>query len=286
MLTVIQVALTGLLTGFAYALIAAGLNFIYGIMGLINFSHGASLMLSMYFAYWAWALFGIDPIFMIPINALLLAVIGVGIYKGGARRVINSSFLSQAVLTFGIASLFVSGAQFLWETNFRLVDAQILEGGITVGPFEFGLPHLGASVVCALAFGILYWFINKTEMGRVIQAVSEDRQAAALMGIDTERVFTLGWAIGLACVGVAGAVVTTFFPVFPTVGDRFVLYSFVAVVLGGFGSVSGAFIGGLVVGIIENVAGVFVLPAMKMAIVYALFFITLLVRPMGLFGRY
>jgi branched-chain amino acid transport system permease protein len=137
-----------------------------------------------------------------------------------------------------------------------------------------------------LAFGVLYWFITRTETGLALQATAQDRQAASLMGIDTQRMFALGWALGGACVGVAGALLTTFFYVFPDVGASFALLAYVAVALGGFGNVPATLAGGVVVGLVEVLGGVLIDPSLKLIGVFALYLIVVLWRPQGLFGRF
>jgi len=285
-LAITQAIVSGILMGFIYALMAAGLSLIYGVMGLINFSHGSLLMVSMYSAYWINVYFRLDPLVALPFVTVLMFLLGMGLYKLTIRRMLGAPFLMQAVLTFGISVFFVNMALFKWTANFRTIPQTILTGRMELMGIFMGTPQLVSSLACLLAFGLLFYVVYRTPMGRVIRAVSEDRQAASLMGIDTERIFTLGWGMGLAAVGVAGTMVATFFPVFPDVGTRFVLYCFVAVTMGGFGSLTGALLGGVLVGVIENLSGVFILPAFKAAVVYLVFVLVLLVRPQGFFGVY
>jgi branched-chain amino acid transport system permease protein len=282
----IQAIVSGVLMGFIYALVAAGLSFIYGVMGLINFAHGALLMLSMYSAFWINTYSGLKPLAAVPLTASLMFLVGMGLYRGLIRRILDAPFLMQAVLTFGVSVFLVNLALFMWRADFRTVYDTGLSGRVELLGAYIGMPQLVSSLVCLLAFGALYYLVNRTSLGRIIQAVSEDKQAAKLMGINTDKVFTLGWGIGLAVVGVAGTMVASFFPIFPDVGTRFVLFSFVAVTIGGFGSLTGALLGGIAIGLIENLAGVYILPAFKAAVVYLVFVIVLLVRPQGFFGTY
>jgi len=161
-----------------------------------------------------------------------------------------------------------------------------VEGRISLGGLFIGLPQLVASVGALLAFVFLNWFIGRTETGLALQATAQDRQAASLMGIDTDRMFALGWGIGSACVGVAGALLTIFFYVFPDVGASFALLAYVTVALGGFGNVPGTLVAGVVVGVIEVLGGLLIAPALKYVAVFVLYLLVVLWRPQGLFGRF
>ena len=152
--------------------------------------------------------------------------------------------------------------------------------------FSFGGPQLVAAAGAVLAFVFIYWFVERTNTGRALMATAEDRQAASLMGINSERMFVLTWAIGSGCVGVAGALLSTFYYIQPEVGLTFGLTAFVVVALGGFGSIPGAFIAGLLVGLVQVSAGFFIAPALKFAVVLAIYLLVVLVRPQGLLGEF
>jgi branched-chain amino acid transport system permease protein len=194
--------------------------------------------------------------------------------------------LAQIFATFGLAIFLRSSAQALWGADFHLVKEPLVQGRLTVAGLFIGLPQLVASAGALLAFGLLYWFITRTETGLALQATAQDRQAASLMGIDTQRMFALGWAIGGACVGVAGGLLATFFYVFPEVGASFALLAYVAVALGGFGNVPATLAGGVVVGLVEVLGGLLIEPSLKLIGVFALYLIVVLWRPQGLFGRF
>ena len=149
----------------------------------------------------------------------------------------------------------------------------------------FGLPQIAAAAGAVLATLLLGWFLNRTRLGAALEATAADREAAQLMGIPAQRMFTLAWGIGAACAGIAGALLSTFYPVFPEVGGNFILVAFVVVALGGFGSVSGAFLAGIVVGVVEVVGGFLIGPQLKLALVLLLYLLVVLVRPQGLLGR-
>ncbi len=282
----LQGIVSGLLMGFVYALIAAGLSLIFGLMEIVNFAHGEFLMLAMFSTYWAWALWRLDPVLALPLTAAVLFLLGFATYHGLIRWVLGAPMLAQIFATFGLAIFLRSAAQAIWGVDFHLVKDPLVQGRISLGGLFIGLPQLGASVGALLAFVFLNWFISRTETGLALQATAQDRQAASLMGIDTERMFALGWGIGAACVGVAGALLTIFFYVFPDVGASFALLAYVTVALGGFGNVPGTLVAGVVVGVIEVLGGLLIAPALKYVAVFVLYLLVVLWRPQGLFGRF
>jgi branched-chain amino acid transport system permease protein len=194
--------------------------------------------------------------------------------------------LVQIFATFGLAVFLRSSAQALWGVDFHLVKEPLVAGRLEVGGIFVGTPQLAASVGALGAFAALYWFITRTETGLALQATAQDRQAAGLMGIDTQRMFALGWGIGAGCVGVAGALLASFFYVFPEVGATFALLAYVAVALGGFGNVPATLLGGVVVGVVEVMGGLLISPTLKNVIVFALYLAVVLWRPQGLLGRF
>jgi branched-chain amino acid transport system permease protein len=282
----LQGIVSGLLMGFVYALIAAGLSLIFGLMEIVNFAHGEFLMLAMFSTYWAWALWRLDPVLALPLTAAVLFLLGFATYHGLIRWVLGAPMLAQIFATFGLAIFLRSAAQAIWGVDFHLVKDPLVQGRISLGGLFIGLPQLVASVGALLAFVFLNWFISRTETGLALQATAQDRQAASLMGINTERMFALGWGIGAACVGVAGALLTIFFYVFPDVGASFALLAYVTVALGGFGNVPGTLVAGVVVGVIEVLGGLLIAPALKYVAVFVLYLLVVLWRPQGLFGRF
>ncbi len=281
----LQTLLSGVLIGLVYALVAVGLTLIFGVMDIVNFAHGEFLMLGMYASFWLFALYALDPIFTLPFTALLLFAVGAAVYQTVIRRIIHASMLAQIFSTFGLMVLFRGLAQFLWKPDFRSVENSLVSGTVTLGALQFGLPQIvaGAGAIGATLF--IWWFLNRTRVGAALEATAADREAAQLMGIPTQRMFTLAWGIGAACAGVAGALLSTFYPVFPEVGANFVLIAFVVVALGGFGSVTGAFFAGIIVGVVEVVGGFLIGPQLKLALVLFLYLLVVLLRPQGLLGR-
>ncbi len=281
----LQTLLSGILIGLIYSLVAVGLTMIFGVMDIVNFAHGEFLMLGMYASFWLFALYALDPIFTLPITALLLFALGAAVYQTVVRRIIGASMLSQIFVTFGLMVLFRGVAQFLWKPDFRAIEKSLVSGKVTLGALQFGLPQIVAGAGAITATFSIWWFLNRTRLGMALEATAADREAAQLMGIPAQRMFALAWGIGAACAGIAGALLSTFYPIFPEVGANFILIAFVVVALGGFGSVTGAFLAGVIVGVVEVLGGFLVGPQFKLALVLSLYLLVVLLRPQGLFGR-
>ena len=283
---IIQAIVSGLLMGLIYALVAVGLSLIFGLMEIVNFAHGEFLTLAMYASFWLWALGGLDPMLSMPLVAALLGAAGLLIHFGIIRHILAAPMLAQVCATFGLAVALRASAQFFWTPDFRVISNAWIAGRVQIGPIFIGQPQLVAGLVCLFAFFVLWLFVTRTETGLALQATAQDRQAAAIMGIPTDRITALGWVIGLACVAVAGSMLSTFYYIFPDVGVNFALMAFVAVALGGFGSILGSLVGGVLLGLVESLGGLLIDPSYKTLIVFALYLGVVLVRPMGLFGRF
>jgi len=280
-----QTLLSGVLVGLVYALVAVGLTLIFGVMDIVNFAHGEFLMLGMYASFWAWALAGLDPLASLPLSALLLFGVGVAIYQLVIRRIIAAPMLSQVFTTFGLMILLRGAAQYLWKPDFRTVERSLVSGTVSLAGLQLGLPQVAAATGAVLTTGAVWWFLRRTRLGAALEATAADKEAAALMGIDTQKMFALAWGIGAACAGIAGALLSTYFPIFPEVGASFILVAFVLVALGGFGSVAGAFWAGILVGVVEVLGGFLVAPAFKMVLVLGLYLLVVWLRPRGLMGQ-
>jgi branched-chain amino acid transport system permease protein len=282
---ILQAVVRGLLVGLSYSLFAVGLSLIFGVIDIVNFAHGEFLMLGMYAAFWTYTLLGLDPIFALPICAVVLALLAIATHKLLIRRVLHAPQSIQMFSTFGLLVFLRSLAQFLWTGDFRFINDSIVRGRFEFFGIFVGRPQLIAAIVSVVTCGAIYWFIERTDLGRALQAVSEDREAASLMGINCERMYVIAWAIAGASLGVAGATLSTYQYIFPEVGGIYLTICFVIVALSGFGSVAGALLGGIIVGLVEVLAGLFISPAFKYAIVFLLFIAIITVRPRGLLGK-
>lgn len=281
----LQTLASGVLIGLIYALVAIGLTLIFGVMDIVNFAHGEFLMFGMYASFWMFALYALDPIFTLPLTALMLFAVGVMVYKLVISKITNAPMLSQIFTTFGLMILFRGIAQYFWKPDYRTVDHSIVSGHVTLAGIQIGLPQVSAGIGAILVTGAIYLFLTRTKAGAALEATAADKDAARLMGIDSQKMFALAWGVGAACAGVAGALLSTFFPIFPEVGANFILIAFVVVNLGGFGSVVGALVAGVLVGVIEVMGGFLLGPQYKLAIVLVLFLAVLMFRPQGLMGK-
>ncbi len=286
--TLLQVLAGGLLMGLVYALVAAGLSLIFGLMDVVNFAHGEMMMLAMYGVFVLWSLTGLDPILQLPVIAALLFAMGVGVYHGMIGRALSVQFnrgMVQIFVTFGLAIFIRGAAQFVWGGEFRSVTGTWLsDRSLNLGGVFLPLPQLAASLVCLAAFaGLLA--ISRTEFGRALEATREDREAVALLGIDRDRIFALGWGLGAAAVGIAGVMLAGFYYVGPNVGASFALIAYVTVALGGFGSMTGALVAGILIGEVEALTAVLLEPSLKQIGVFAVYLAVLMFRPRGLFGK-
>lgn len=280
-----QSVTSGILLGLILALSAAGLTLIWGVMDVVNFAHGDVLMLGMYGTFFAWSLLGLDPLIALPGVVLALAAIGVAVYATVIRPVLRADVLAQMFATFGLGILLRGLAQFFFTPAFRQVGRTASSGVVALGPVSVGREQVVAAAGALVLSVLLFAILDRTTLGTALRATAEDRVAAELMGIDSGRMFALAWALGAGCVGAAGALLALYFPVFPDVGATFGLLAFVTVALGGFGSVTGALLAGVLIGVVVNLAGVFIDPSYKFALAYALCFVVLFLRPQGLLGR-
>ncbi|HEY8710651.1 MAG TPA: branched-chain amino acid ABC transporter permease [Burkholderiaceae bacterium] len=281
----LQTLASGVLIGLIYSLVAIGLTMIFGVMNIVNFAHGEFMMLGMYSSFWMFSLYALDPMLTLPLTVLMLFAFGVLLYKLVIRRIVDAPMVSQIFTTFGLMILLRGVAQYLWKPDFRSIENSWVEGIVKVGGFQLGRPQLVAGLGAVLVTVAVYLFLHRTKWGAALEATAADKEAAQLMGIDSHRMFALAWGIGAACAGAAGALLSTFFPIFPDVGANFILIAFVVVNLGGFGSVTGAFWAGILVGVIEVMGGLLLGPQYKMAVVLVVFLAVLMLRPQGLLGK-
>jgi branched-chain amino acid transport system permease protein len=282
----IQVILSGISAGFVYGLITIGLSLIWGIMDMVNFAHASFMMLSMYFAYIAWAYFSLDPMISLYLIIIIMFLIGNFVYRVVIRRTIGGEVVTQILCTFGLVVFLENFAQFLWSANYQMIRDPIVSGSISLGEIYLQKPQVVAAIACLLTAGLIWAFINKTKLGWALQATAQNKQAAPLIGINVDKMFSLAWGIGLASVGVAGVFLANYYYIFPQVGITFQLLALVSVALGGFGSIPGALIAGLMIGVIEALSGFFIDPAYKYVIVFSIYIIVVLIRPQGLFGTH
>lgn len=284
-----QAFIDGLLIGGVYATVAVGLSLAFGVMRIINWAQGELLMISMYLSYFLFAKLGIDPyVNMFIVMGLMFAA---GYFMQGkilsnllARETVREP-ISVLLFTSGLGMVLTNGALIAFGSAPKSAITALSGRMIEIGPLLISLPKVISFVIAVVCTLSLYLFLQRTETGRAIRAISQNRQVATLMGIDQKKVFSIAFGISIALVGLSGALLIPYFPVGITVGQTFSFRSFVIVVLGGKGSVIGALLGGFIVGVIEKVGGQLFTDTYAQMIVFVIFVVVLLFRPNGLLGQ-
>ena len=288
----LQLLIAGILLGGIYALSSIGLTLIFGVMKIVNFAHGEFLMIAMYVTFWLFHLFHLDPYLAIFVVVPVLFVIGMVVYQFLIRPTIGAPILTQIFVTVGLSIVIENLVLLFWSADFRSVSVEYLRSPIVLGPFPgLGLEELIVNPARLIAFVlglslsiIFYLFLKYSYTGKVIRATSQDRSTALLMGINIDKVYRLTFSIGILLVGIAGSLMMPIYTVHPFIGFEFVLVMFVVVVLGGMGSIVGAMVAGIVIGIVEVFSSFLIGPDSKQAIYFLVFIAILVIRPAGIFG--
>ncbi|MBV8889542.1 MAG: branched-chain amino acid ABC transporter permease [Alphaproteobacteria bacterium] len=284
-LTLVQVIVSGLLVGAVYALFSSGLSLVWGMMNVINFAHGDFVMLGMYTAFVAMVWLHGGPLLFGPAAAVLLFLLGVIVYYGLVRQVMRGPMLAQILSTFGLALVIRYAAFWVFSANFVTLPEGALGGTVNLAGIFLGLPQLISGVVALVLTAGMYLLLSHTAIGSRLLAVAEDRNAAMLMGIRPDRMQALAWGLASAAAGIAGALMAAIYPISPTIGETLAITAFVVVTFGGFGSVPGALVAGLVIGVVQGLSAFWFGPIYRDVAVYVLFVLMLWVRPQGLMGR-
>lgn len=280
-----QTIVNGLFTGGIYGLVAIGLTMIYGVMLIMNFAHGEFLMLGMYSGFWLFTLFGLDPYIAAPITAVIVFALGALIQRGLVQRVLDSHPLNQIILLLGVSTLLIGLVQFFWTAEPRAIHVSYETSVMTFAGLRFSIPRTVAFFTSLVLAVVLYVFLQYTRTGKAIRAVSQSRDAAYLMGIDVKYIYMLTFGIGAAVTAVAGGLLLPNYKLIPTVGQSYSVIAFVVVVLGTMGNFIGAFLGGLIIGVVEAFAGFTLGGDVKIIASMLVFILILLFRPAGLFGK-
>lgn len=280
-----QVIVNGLLLGGVYSLMAMGLNIIYGAMDVVNFAHGDFIMLAMFSAYWSFILFGIDPFLVVPLSAAIISLVALCVYLGLIERVIKAPLVSQIIVTFGLSLVLRHGSLLVWGSDYKTMPVPYKLEVFVLGPIRLPYVNLVSFVISLVACIALFIFLEKTDTGTALRATSQDREAAALMGVNIRHMFMLAFALGGICCGISGTLLSITYPIFPEAGAMFVIIALTVCVIGGLGSYVGTFLGGLIIGEIEMLGGFLVAPQLRLVITFIVFIIVLLFKPKGLFGK-
>lgn len=281
----IQHVINGLLLGGVYALVAAGLTLIYGVMKIINFAHGEFVTAGMYVAYGLHTVAHLTPYVAAAVSLMLFVALGALLERGLVEPVLTAPQLNQILLTLGVSLFLANGMMVVFSPDTRTLQGALTAQTLTSGGITVSLPRVIAFGVAMALSVILYLLLQGTKWGRAIRAAAEDRQAAHLVGVDVRQVYKLTFGLGVALAAVAGTLITPFYSVHPFAGTPFVFTAFVIVVLGTMGHFMGALAGGLIVGVAESVGALVLSPALKQLVSFAIFVLILLFRPAGLFGR-
>jgi branched-chain amino acid transport system permease protein len=280
----LQAIVNGLLLGGVYSLMALGLSLIFGVMRVINFAHGDMMVWGMYLSFWLFTNLGVDPYLSILVTATAVFLLGAGVQRGLVTRILDAPHEMQILLMLGVALILENTALIAFGPDPRRVNTSYALSTFWLGPIVFDLPRTLTFVVAlALALG-LYLFLQRTDLGRMIRAAADNRTGALLVGTDILKVFTLAFGIGAGCVGAAGSLMTPFLPFTPSTGLALTLASFNVVIIGGMGSLLGAFVGGLLVGVSESLGAVLLVSSLKEIVTFVLLVFILLFRPQGLLG--
>lgn len=283
--SVIQSLIDGLLMGGVYALAALGVSLIFGVMKITNFAHGALITLGMYVTYELCTLMGINPYFILPIVIIVMFLIGYILQHFVMNTIISAPSHNQLLLTLGISIVIENLLLLIFSANYKSVSIAGFTNAIKLGSVTINKPKLIAFVVVIIATILIYMILNKTDLGKAIRATSTQMEGAIMMGINVKKINSVAFGIGVACAGLAGALLTTLQHITPTSGGPYQLTCFVIAVFGGLGSIGGAIAAGLIIGIVESLTSLFLGGSWSQMFIYLIFVLTLLLKPAGLFGK-
>ncbi len=281
----VQALISGILIGGVYALIGIGLTIIFGVMRVINFAHGELLMVGMYATYFLFTLLHVDPFLSIVITIPLMFLFGVLLQKVFINRVLGALPQNQILLTIGLGLIMSNSVMLAFTSDYKILTTRYSSSSMKVAGISISTPLLISFAITAAITAGLYWFLLKTDTGQAIRATAQDREAARLMGINVGRMSIIAFGLGSALAGTAGALISPTYYIFPQVGSVFTLKAFVITVLGGMGSVIGATLGGVLIGMAESIGGVYFGAGWKDVVVFVLFLLVLLFKPAGLLGK-
>jgi len=276
--------LNGLTQGAVYALVALGLTLIYGVLHIINFAHGALLMVALYGVFYLHAQLGIDPYAALPLMAAAMFGLGYALQRFVIGRASHGKDENILLVTLGLAIVLENLALFAFKSDTRTIETSYTFSTVNIAGAMIATPKVVAFVGALAVAAALLLLITRTDLGRAIRAVAKERQGARIVGIDVEHVFAMSFGIGLACLGAAACFLLPAYYVNPQVGNGFVLIAFTVVVLGGMGSFAGALAGGFIIGVIESLGGLWLGESLGQIGIFVVFIAILLFRPQGLFG--
>lgn len=271
--------------GTIYALLAMGIALIWGVMNILSFSQGEFMMVAMYITYFFFTMFGFDPLVSMPFVIVIMFFFGVIIYKLIIARALKGPILSQRLVTFALGLVLTNGMILIAGGQTKSIGTKLISGSIDLGIVTLGKEKLVLVVTSIIVTVLLFWFMDHTKIGKGIRATSQDKEAAELIGINTQTAYTIAFGISAAIAGAGGCAMTYYYYFTPSIGTNFMIFGFIAVCLGGFGSISGAFIGGMIMGLVDLFAGTYLSVSFKYLAVSVVFMLIVTFKPKGLFGR-
>jgi branched-chain amino acid transport system permease protein len=281
----LQVLVNGLVLGGLYACIAVGFSLVWGVLNIINILHGTFIVIGSYAAYFAYVKLGIHPFFSIPIAAGILFILAYLFQSGVINKVVAAPVLTTLTLTFGL-DLFLNNLLIIaFKADYRKVTLENPLGVLSLSGITVPVDRLAAMVLALLLTGLLFWVLDASRTGRAIVAVRMDREAAALMGVKVRKIYALTFAIGGIMAGAAGGLISLIYPISPLNSSMFLGKAFIICVLGGLGSVSGALVGGLALGVLESFGALAFGPEHAVTLSFIILILFLLFRPTGIMGR-
>jgi branched-chain amino acid transport system permease protein len=280
-----NVAAGGILTGLVYSLMALGLSVIFGVIRVVNFAHGEMMALAMYLGALAFAFAGLDPLLALPAVAAVLFAAGYALQAGLVNPFVGRPEHEQFMLLLAVAIILVNGLLMAFGPDARTVPVDYSFDSYEAGPLLLDKVKVYAAAVAAAVCGGLFLFFRRTRLGKAIRACADNLTGAAVVGLDVRRLYALTFGIGAACVGAAGCLLLLLEGVTPMMAPELTLLAFVIVIVGGLGSLGGALLGGVLIGVSEALAGFLFMPSLKSLFSFGLLVLVLLVRPEGLLGR-
>jgi branched-chain amino acid transport system permease protein len=281
----LQILANGLVLGGLYACIAAGFSLVWGVLNIINILHGSFIVLGGYLAFYLYTLFGVHPFVSILIAAPLFFALGYALQRSMINRMIAAPVLLTLTLTFGLDLVLSNAMLTAFTADFRKLILDPPLGIVSLGPVVLPVDRLLAMVLALALTGLLYLLLSRSRIGRAIVAVRMDREAASLMGVDVKSVYAITFGLGALMAGASGPLLAMIFPISPLTGPVYLGKAFVICVLGGLGSVPGAMIGGLALGLVESLGALWFGSEHATTLSFVLLIVVLLVRPEGLLGR-
>lgn len=281
----LQSIINGLLLGGMYAAVGVGFSLVWGVMNTVNLSHGAMIMLGAYATYWLSQWLGVNPLLFVPVAMVVTFILGYFLQKYVINLTMKSGTNMTLILTHGFNLFLINMAYLLWKGDYRSIQSTYAGQGLELAGTIIPYPRLIVFVVAIVVTFFLQLFLSKTRTGNAIRATSLNKDAAQLVGVNISWIYTITFAIGCGLAGVAGSLMSTNFVVTPTFGSPFIGKAFAVAVLGGLGTVSGAVLGGLVLGLAETLGALAFGPSFQTAIAFGILVLVLVIRPQGLMGK-